>query len=165
MQVLFFHQNSPLFGYNPKSGEFWWKKRTCNRIRAGDKIENFDDYGYVRFVYRGKYIRAHRAAFKIMTGKWPREVDHINGDRSDNRWENLRIVDRSENQRNARRRKNNTSGLMGVSYHRQKGKWVARIYHSGARVNLGDYDNFFDACCARKSAEKRYGYHTNHGRG
>ena len=100
-----------------------------------------------------------------MTGKWPNgEVDHINGIRDDNRWCNLRDVTKSENQRNAKIRKVNTSGFNGVDFHTKHNKWRARIYVDGRSELLGYFSNFFVACCVRKAAEQEHGYHPNHGR-
>ena len=108
---------------------------------------------------------AHRVIWAMQTGEWPADdIDHINGDRADNRWENLRAVERKDNARNAKRRSTNTSGMMGVQWHPALGKWRARIMVDGRSIALGCYHSLEDACAARKSAERRYGFHENHGR-
>jgi hypothetical protein len=81
-------------------------------------------------------------------------VDHINGDTLDNRRSNLRIVAHQNNMRNqAGPQKNNTSGILGVSWHKQRGKWNARIGHNGSKIHLGLFDNLEDATKERRNAE------------
>ncbi len=107
----------------------------------------------------------HRLVWVYVTGLWPTDqIDHINKIRQDNRFCNLREVNNSENQKNTTLRKNNNSGIMGVHVRSDNGKWSARINNNGSRFVLGCFDNFLDACCARKSAEVRFGYHENHGK-
>lgn len=97
-----------------------------------------------------------------MHGVDPDDIDHINGDPSDNRLENLRNVSHEVNGRNLARRKNNTSGVTGVSRHGSK--WVARICPSRRTIYIGIFDSFDDAVAARRAAEVKYGYHPNRGR-
>ena len=109
--------------------------------------------------------RAHRVIYCLVEGEWPKgHIDHINGDRSDNRWENLRLVSRIENQRNSKRYKSNTSGVMGVCWYKREKRWVARIGTGKKPKVLGYFTEFEDAVAARKAAEIEYGYHKNHGR-
>lgn len=109
-----------------------------------------------------KKVRLHRLAFFWMTGRWPEIVDHINGDTLDNRWCNLREVDAKGNCRNTKLMKHNTSGLHGVARYRGK-TWQVYI-GATPRKYLGYYEDFFEACCVRKSAEVNDNYHENHGR-
>jgi hypothetical protein len=100
----------------------------------------------------------------LSNGEWPNgQVDHINGDRSDNRICNLRIVDSQQNCRNQKLRKTNATGTMGVYFHKLTGKWTAQIMQSGKRIHLGLFDTKEGAISARKLAEVGYGYHPNHG--
>jgi hypothetical protein len=99
----------------------------------------------------------------MVYGDEPQDIDHINGNRRDNRIANLRAVDRRENMRNARLRSNNTSGIVGVTFSRDRKKWVAQI-NDGKVRSLGRFDKFEDAVEARKAAERRAGFHPNHGR-
>lgn len=83
----------------------------------------------------------HRIAIAITTGEWPRsQVDHINGDKIDNRLVNLRVVDTAQNNWN-RRRASNSSGFKGVNYNTNTKGWEARIMARGKRIYLGKYDN------------------------
>ena len=113
----------------------------------------------------GKAYSAHRVIWLLHTGSFPlHHIDHINGDRSDNRISNLRAATRTENNRNRRIPNNNTSGAMGVIWSKQDQKWRAQIKVDGRKRHLGYFDNFADAVATRKLAEIKYGFHENHGR-
>ena len=145
---------------NLTQGEKMFNGKYAGKV-AGHKEPN----GYIVINIDGEHIRAHRIIYLFMTGEWPEyDIDHINGDPSDNRWENLRAVNRQGNCKNQKIRKNNTSGITGVDWHKHSQKWNVRINNiSGKRINLGKFDDFFEACCRRKSAEIEYDYHKNHG--
>jgi hypothetical protein len=101
----------------------------------------------------------------MKTGKWPdTEIDHINGNRADNRFENLRQVSHQENGKNTKRYASNRSGFAGVGRTTNPSKWRARIRVNGKLVHLGVFDSAEDARTARKAAEKQFGFHENHGR-
>jgi hypothetical protein len=113
----------------------------------------------------------HRMVWSAMYGTIPegKEVDHINGDKQDNRLENLRLVTRQENMRNAKKSNANTSGCTGITWSKAAGKWQAQTEVTqpcGKRKGkyLGVYDDWFDAVCARMSANNLYNFHANHGR-
>ncbi len=143
--------------YDPSSGMWTWL------VRLSDKIQIGDDAGYVHKTlgYRyiridGKMYRAARLAFLYMTGEWPEHhVDHINGKRHDDVWENLREATRSENQCNQARRVSNHSGFKGVDWHKKAKKYRARIVKAGTSVHLGLFDSPQDAHAAYLSAAAR----------
>jgi len=115
-------------------------------------------------IFQRQYL-AHRVIWAIMTGAWPeRHIDHINGDKLDNRWSNLRDVTRKENMRNRRISSNNRSGCHGVSKTRDGESWRARIHTSKGELWIGVFQSLDDAIIARKKAEQKHGYHKNHGR-
>lgn len=108
---------------------------------------------------------AHRLAWLLQTGDWPEfEIDHIDGDALNNRWENLRDVPSFENKKNMPLYRTSTSGVAGVRWKTDAGKWVARININGKTVHLGYYGSKEDAVRARKFAEAEHGFHRNHGR-
>jgi len=145
--------------YDEETGFFHWKKRIAHCVHIGDVAGKVDRYGYVTIGLYVKEYRAHRLAFLYITGEWPKNnVDHINGIRDDNRWENLRDVSSVHNMRNQKKSIRNKTGIVGVS--QKHNGFVARI----GNIKLYKGSDFFEACCARKSAEKACGFHDNHGR-
>ena len=150
--------------YCPDSGQFTWSKRR-GPVPAGKPADSISNEGYIRIGLEGRRWQAHRLAFLYMTGRLPPEdVDHINGVRTDNRWCNIRMVNRTDNTRNSAKCRTNRSGVTGVSWARNAGKWASYIGSAYKKVHLGLFDDFFDAICARKSAENQHKYHPNHGR-
>ena len=96
----------------------------------------------------------------MVKGRWPIGIDHENGIRSDNRWSNLREAEQSENCMNVAKRSDNTSGVTGVSWDRFTKKWYVSIKGNF----LGRFHCLNRAILVRKSAEREYGFHSNHGR-
>ena len=113
-----------------------------------------DGYWYGRIFYQ--QVLAHRVAHKIMTGRDPVEIDHVDGNRGNNKWSNLKDGTRSDNLRNVALKRNNTSGHHGVSFSKRQQKWTAYI-------TIGAFDNKEDAVAARKKVEISLGFHGNHG--
>lgn len=133
-------------------------------VRTGREVfTNVHHSGYLKGAIRGRTYTAHRVAMALHHGVWPEgEVDHLNGVRSDNRAENLRCVTKSVNQRNARRRSDNTSGVTGVA-RRKSGSWQAYINADGGRRYLGTFRTFDEAVAARQGACAAIGYTGRHG--
>lgn len=144
--------------YKEDTGSFVYRH---NGSPAGFKRES----GYVFVSLEGRHWRAHRLVWLYVIGRDPEgEIDHINGDRSDNRIVNLRDVSREVNAKNLSKGCTNTSGVVGVSWVTRKEKWRAYITASYKQVHLGYFGSLLDAVSARKSAEVNYGYHQNHGK-
>lgn len=116
-----------------------------------------DDYGYLTNAIttnnKTKYYKFHRLVVGAQHGQI---VDHINRDKRDNRKQNLRICTRKENSRNLGIRSNNTSGINGVYWDKDRMKWVAKIGVDGKSILIGRYKTKEDAKCARRNAEKQY---------
>lgn len=135
-----------------------------NRI-VGHKHTTRRGHGFVQISIYGRRVLAHRVIWKMVTGKDPvNEIDHINGNPFDNRWENLRDVSTKDNCRNRKRPSNNTSGCTGVYWLKKIKKWQARITINDKTKSLGNYSNKHDAIAVRKAAEKTLGFHENHDR-
>lgn len=98
----------------------------------------------------------------MINDQWPDVVDHIDGDRLNNRIANLRDEGSAGNSLNSSRPSTNTSGHIGV--YRRFNKWVAQINFGGRTRRIGAYDDIADAVAARKEEERRLGFHENHGR-
>lgn len=155
-----------LLHYNAATGRLRWKQRPSahfNSTFAGKlALDNITSRGYRRGQIFGSAVLAHRVIWKMVHGTEPEEIDHINGIKTDNRIANLRSVTRTENNRNTRIRRTNTSGVMGV--YPSRGKWVASIRRGGRQVYLGQFATVEEAARVRRSAEREAGYHKNHGR-
>jgi len=152
-----------LLNYDPDTGVFTWLVG-CGGVNIGSKAGSLYSYGYIVIKINRFGYRAHRLAWLYMTGEWPEDqIDHIDHDRANNRIINLREATHTINGRNTNIAKNNTSGIMGVNWHRWQRKWRAYISINAKPIHLGTFTDFFEACCARKSAENKYGYHPNHG--
>lgn len=123
--------------YDPDSGAF---ARTAPRgsIQPGPLSPTPNSNGYLRVVIHKQSYYLHRLAWLWMTGTWPQQqIDHINGDRADNRWCNLREATHAENCLNTKLRSNNTSGTKGVSWHKLARKWKAEIHMNGVSRHIG----------------------------
>lgn len=156
-----------LVHYNPDTGIFTWKNSTLRRTAGAEIGSEFEapcgkKYRHVR-VLNTMYL-VHRLAFVYITGSFPLEdVDHENGNGTDNRWDNIRDVPRIENTRNRKLNHNNKSGCSGVTWYPRYNKWLARIGMKGEKITLGYFTELSDAVSARKQAEIDYGFHVNHG--
>ena len=142
--------------YDPNTGHFTWLEKR-GHMKPGDRAGCVDPEGYVAIVLHGIRYRASRLAYLYMTGSFPLViVDHRNRVRHDNRWENLRPADYSENVFNRRKLKHNRSGITGVYWNKPRQKWMARIQVRGRRLFLGYFANKEDAATARQDAEHQY---------
>jgi hypothetical protein len=152
--------------YDPETGEFKWLK--SGHGRPNGKAGHLDSRrGYNKIRFKGKLYRGARLAYFYMTGGWPlHQMDHVNGNPSDDSWDNLRAVTAQENHKNRKMPNTNRSGVQGVSWLKINKKWKAEIKPSAQEGNkhLGCFDFFSDAVEARKAAEVKYGFHPNHGR-
>ena len=112
-----------LLDYDPDTGIFIWKVRRSQRVLAG-MCAGADTNGYRQIGIKGKRYRAARLAWLIMMGVWPKhQVDHKNRIKNDDRWLNLREFTIRQNQMNVGLRRDNTSGVKNVYFHKRSGKW------------------------------------------
>lgn len=160
-----FEEISKEIEYHPGFGLFQWKikgrKRKFNILFAGSLHLN----GYRIIGIYGKKHRAHRLAWLLSTGVWPiNDIDHIDGDPSNNRIRNLRQAAKSENLWNCKIQSNNTSGVKGVHWDSRRGKWVAQIKINGKIKHLGRFTDIKDAdACIINARELNHGAFCNHG--
>lgn len=123
--------------YNPDTGLFVRLKGPGSK--AGKPKEGArHGRGYrVLGVMYATYL-AHRLAWLYMTGEWPTsEVDHIDGDRTNNRWANLRAATTGENRRNTKLRSDNTSGVKGITWEASKNRWRCDLWLDGKKHYVG----------------------------
>ncbi len=149
-----------LLDYDPDTGDFTWKYRPDERPQwnarcAGKKAGHLNKViGYVTLRIFDKGYYAHRVAYAIMTGEWPpKGIDHINGDKSDNRWCNIRAADQSQNGANRGLHPNNTSGFRGVHFSKRDQIWVADLCVKGKNKRLGRFKTAEAAYAAYKEAK------------
>lgn len=152
-----------ILSYDEETGEFTNLVRRGSRgrigLRAGGNVK-VRKKTYRALAIDNKPYLEHRLAFLYMTGEMPKnDVDHIDGNGTNNKWDNLRDVTRRENCRNQRMHSNNTSGLSGVSRGPLGFGWTASI--NGEFIGL--YDEFDEAVAVREAAEIEHNYHENHG--
>lgn len=184
-----------LLRYEPETGKLYWLERPVEmfedstfRHRTGKiavrSAQWACDLWNTRFAgqeaftakaksgaYHGKLFGAlhyaHRVIWALHTDAWPTDdIDHINGNRADNRIENLRDVTHTENMRNQKVYRSSVSGHHGVApLRRRPGTWQAYITINKKRQHIGYFRNLQDAIAARKAAEADCGlFHENHGR-
>ncbi len=153
-----------LLHYDPETGDFTNRTTRSSSAIKGNIAGSLESIGYV--CIRIDYVRywSHRLAWLYMTGDIPEEVDHINHDRSDNKWSNLKWANKTINTRNKSLSKNNTSGINGVFWDKRHNKWYAEITANHKKTFLGYFVQIKDAGEARKAADIKYGFHPNHGK-
>lgn len=133
-----------LLTYCAQSGVFVWNMFRGGSAKKGSVAGRTDTKGYIQITVDGVAIGAHRLAFLYMEGVIPDsdiEIDHINGDRKNNAWWNLRRATKAQNQQNLAccRATNKSSGLLGVSFDKESGKWRARITVDGRLRSIGRF--------------------------
>ncbi len=145
-----------LLNYDRETGVFTWKIARAGRAKAGSIAGKIDTHGHRQIMVNSKFYAAHRLAFFFMNGEFPAGlvVDHINGDPSDNCWENLRLVSQRQNCENvALKGRKSSSGLLGAHYVKESNKWQSLITFGGKRRYLGRFDTAEQAHAAYLSAK------------
>jgi hypothetical protein len=131
-----------LFAYD---GNGLVRSVTKGKAKSGAKSFQATSAGYRGFKVNGKLVLEHRLVWLYHFGYMPELIDHINGDRADNRIENLRVATSSENICNSKLSKRNKSGTKGVTWAEDRKKWRVQIRHLGQKKCLGDFDKLEDA--------------------
>lgn len=143
------------FEYDPETGEFIRIKinHPSHKRFLGKPAGRIDSWGHRQIGIDGVKYAAHRLAWFVMTGEWPDfEIDHKDTDPDNNRWDNLRPADRSEQVCNQGVKATNKSGYKGVSWYPRYNKWLARIGKGGKFHCLGYFDKKEDAAEAYANA-------------
>lgn len=137
-----------------EEGKLIRKVTTAPNAVKGEEAGYVGSDGYRRVHLEGKVVLTHRVIFYMDNGYLPEVVDHIYGDTLDNT--ELRACSQQENSYNHGISRANKTGLTGVCWDKARLKWRSTIQVQGRWIQLGRYEDFFEACCARKSAEERY---------
>ena len=177
-----------LLRYEPETGKLYWRERgehwfkdggagqAANAASWNTQNANKEAFtaingarGYKRGPIFGAKLYAHRVIWMMVHGEWPDVIDHVNGITTDNRLLNLRSVSQRQNAKNSKKRNNSTAVIVGVTWNKQRSKWLSQIKvvkpdGSCGTKYLGEFKSVEDAIAARKAAEAAHGYHLNHGR-
>ena len=146
-----------MLSYDPASGSFVWLIRPCKAVHIGDIAGCKEKrIGYMTIGIKGRVYKSHRLAWLYVTGAWPAGlIDHINGAKADNRFENLRDVGADGNSQNVRKpNRRNKSGFMGVIWFQNK--WRASMSVNGKSKWLGDYATPEEAHQIYLDAKRKY---------
>lgn len=140
-----------LITYDFRTGVFTWKvPRKRNQVKAGSVAGSKMLTGYICIGIDGIRVYAHRLAWLMTFGEWPTmSLDHIDGDKTNNSIANLREATHAENAQNNRKPSHNTSGHVGVHWHKQSSKWHAYVTANKKRVLAGYFERKEDAINAR----------------
>jgi hypothetical protein len=176
LSVYYFHQSiiritlmltqdrlKELLHYCPETGVFTWIHGNGKSVKAGDAAKNVDVNGYPRTKINRVLYKLHKLAFLYMTGKLPDRktlVDHKDGNKTNNSWSNLRLVDCTSSNRNRRFVRGDLSGIELTKF----GTYRVRVRYSGKSVGIGSFRTKEEAVAAKFAALEKYGYHSNHGR-
>ena len=151
-----------LFEY--RDGHLYWKIKPSRPVHMGDKAGTMMRQGYINILIKRKPYREHRLIFMMFHGYMPKYIDHIDLNKINNKIKNLRESTASQNCYNREKRPDNTSGVKGVHFVKDKKRWRARCTVDGKRHLIGDFTNIQDAENALKLfREKHHGEFANHG--
>lgn len=168
-----------LLRYDKFTGELVWKYRSKNHFKNNsiphknmwntkyadkEAFTSINKLGYKEGSLLNRHLLAHRVIWCIVYGDWPENIDHIDGNPSNNRINNLRSVPKKINSRNQKLRVNNVSGVNGVSWSKTNKKWMVQISTDLGRKTLGFFDCLKEAALCREHYNANNGYHYNHGK-
>ena len=139
-----------LLDYDPLTGDFKWKVKIKGCVMPGDIAGCIDGQGYRVIRIFNKNRKAHRLAWLYMHGDYPTVIDHVDRNRSNNSFSNLRIATRRENTINRSSLSKNASGYTGVSWHSKAKKWESSVTIKGKRIYLGVFSDPYEAAKARE---------------
>lgn len=135
-------QKTALEIFEYRDGELYWLVKPCRRDPIGMKAGTLNKKsGYKAVCYKRKKYYVHRLIYLMHTGVMPIEIDHIDGDPSNNRVENLRECNRSENGFNKSAQRNNKSGVKNIHWCDKAKKWIVYLKINGKNTNFGGFED------------------------
>ena len=154
-----------LFNYNIKSGFVTRIKSASNNAQKGSVLNTRNNKGYISVRVDYVTYSLHRLIFIYMGhGIELKYVDHINHNKLDNSWSNLRLTCAKGNGRNQSKSKSNSSGFTGVCWHKASRKWDVSARINGKLIHFGLYNCFIDAISERIRVNNTFDFHINHGK-
>ena len=142
--------------YDPTTGKMIWRANRLLKL-IGKEAGTPYDSGLINIMVNGGLYKRYRLAWFYMTGEWPEgDIDHKDCDPANDRWDNLRLATRAQNEWNKPKRRNNTTGFKGVWYDARRRKFTAEITHNYKYQYLGSYDTPQEAHVAYARAAKQY---------
>lgn len=151
-----------IFSY--KNGSLYWKVSTSKAIKVGFEAGSITPHGYRVIQLNNKIYKAHRLIYLMHNGHFPNQIDHIDGNKLNNKIENLREVTNAQNQCNITKRSNNTSGFKNVYLHKKTNKWQVRLQVNGRPKCFGLYHDIDYAKFVSDAMRNKYhGEYANHG--
>lgn len=172
------HMLRRILRYDAETGKLYWRRRTPDLFKDGyrtaegncanwnahyagrEAFTALDGHGYLHGNIFHTRQKAHRVAYCLMTGVWPENIDHTDGDRTNNKWANIREVTPAQNNMNLAARSSNKSGHTGICWDRARSLWLV----TAKGKHIGRYSSMDDAVAARSAANLAMGFHQNHGR-
>lgn len=146
-----------LLDYSPETGLFIWRKTRGGSAHKGTIAGAIDGNGYINIRVLRKTYKAHRLAWFYMHGQWPKiDIDHRDGNKTNNAIENLREATDAQNVANSNVRRDNTTGYRGVRKLKYCNKWGARITENGKRRSLGNFTSPEEAYAAYCDAARKH---------
>lgn len=159
MTTLTYDRLREVLNYDATTGVFTWRTKTSRKVIVGREAGSLTRHGYVSIRIDGKAYYAHRLAWCYMHGDWPdAEIDHINGDKTENHISNLRQATRKQNMEN-RVQPIGASGYRGVCWLEANQKWRANIVHNRKNIYLGLFSTAEEASAAYREAASFFHTH------
>ena len=138
--------------YNKDTGDLTWIKKPSDRARVGAIAGSVNNFGYMHVGLKGKQYKIHRVAWFLYYGVEPTlDIDHINGDRSDNRISNLRELSRKDNQIAASKNRHKNTNSKGFYFCKAKELWHSWVKIDGTNHYIGRSTELFEIACRRQS--------------
>ena len=146
-----------------KDGDLFWKKPLSNRVKVGQKAGTLKDNGYLVTRIDGNMMRNHKIVYMLFNDEIPELIDHIDGNKLNNRIENLRLASKIENAQNSKLRSDNSTGVKGLRWHSQRNKWNVRLVINKKEKSFGLFEDFELAeLVAFEAREKYHGQFARH---